>query len=217
MVPADPAPTGSGRPPRVHPAPAWVVAGAPGAGKSTVAARLLALVDAAGGCVPARLDKDTMYGGFVGATLAAGGRADGEREGPWYDAHVKVHEYRGMTAVARQLRQAGTPVLLDAPFTGQIRDPEQWDRWVVELGGQPVRLLWVHCTPALLRERLSRRGRPQDGGKLADFDAWTARMRPDEPPPVAHVAVDATADEAELATVLQRLRADDGAATNLGA
>jgi predicted kinase len=191
-----------------EPPAAWVVAGAPGAGKSTVARLLLASVRP----VPALLDKDTMFGSFVAAILAASGRAAGEREGPWYDEHIKVHEYGGMAATAREIRSCGCPVLLVAPFTEQIHDSGRWQSMVAALGGGVVRLVWVRTDADTVRQRLMQRASERDSAKLAAFGQFAARMQLDDEPSAPHFTVDnrlsAPADlQAQVSALLASLAA----------
>ena len=189
-----------------RPGVVWVVTGPPGAGKSTLADVLARLADPP----PAVLDKDTLFSGFVGEVLGAHGRDHGEREGAWYDAHVKVHEYAGMAAAAAQVRAHGCPVVLVAPYTSQIRDAVAWRALVDAVGGDPVRLLWVRSDAETLRRRIVGRGRSRDTGKLAAFDAFVARIRPEVPPAVPHVEIDARDGAEPLAAQVVRVLAAGG-------
>ncbi|WP_018351949.1 AAA family ATPase [Longispora albida] len=182
-------------------AEAFVVAGAPGAGKSTVAQLLLELLRP----VPALLDKDTLYGPFVAATLRAAGRDPGEREGPWYDEHVKPFEYGALAATAAEIRRHGCPVLLSAPFTGQIHNADQWAGFYEALGGGTVELIWVRSDEATLRERITARGHARDTGKLQRWESFLAGVRIGSVPPVPHHVIDTRIGAPALSTQIQDL------------
>ena len=164
----------------------WIVAGPPGSGKTTVAKLLAARLSPPG----ALLDKDSVYGGFVAAILRAAGRPVGEREGPWYDENIKLHEYEGLSATARDIRSSGCPVVLVAPYTDAIHDADTWAELVADLGGGEVHLVWIDVDVETLRTRMLTRESMRDGEKLRAFDAFVTRMRPGVPPVVPHVAVD---------------------------
>jgi predicted kinase len=179
----------------------WVVAGPPGAGKSTVARLLAAGLDPPG----ALLDKDTVYGSFVSATLAVAGQPEGLREGDWYDRHIKLHEYAGLAATVRDIRASGCPVVVVAPYTGPIHDRAQWSALVGEFGGPTVHLVWLDIDADTLRSRLVARGSRRDAAKLASYDAFVDRMRPGRPPAVPHHAIDARSELSPQLSPLIRL------------
>jgi hypothetical protein len=95
-----------------------------------------------------------------------------------------------MTAAAREIRSHGCPVLLSAPFTGQIHDPRRWRAWVQELGGSPVHLIWIRTDREALRDRLKNRGLERDARKLENFEEFADAVRAGEPPPVPHIELD---------------------------
>jgi predicted kinase len=145
-----------------------IVAGAPGVGKSTVAA--------------ASIDIDAVF----------------EPIAPLLDAQprelVRTAIYESLVAIAEASLRGGSHVVVCAPFTRERRDPRAWDRLVRRLSrrGAAAALVWLHAPPELVIERLAARGAGRDSEKLADPASWLREAEPEVPPVVPHIAVDAT-------------------------
>ena len=176
---------------------AVVVAGPPGAGKST-AARRLAVLAARRGRPLAMLDQDSMTGPLARVVTRQAGRPDA-LDDPRVRALLREPAYAALLAVAVDVLGGGAGCLLVAPFTAERREPLRWRALEERLraaGAGRVALVWVTCAPDVLLRRLRERGAPRDDAKLAD-PAWVRGLDLD-PPAVPHARVDSAAPPAEV-------------------
>ena len=107
-----------------------IVIGTAGSGKSTIAQRLARQHGAA------YLDKDAMSARFVEAALVAAGYDPGDRESnAFYRDTLLPLEYDSLLDVAGANLRIGRSVVIDAPFSPYLSDPD-----VHHLGRSAVRL-----------------------------------------------------------------------------
>ena len=144
-----------------------LVTGPPGAGKTTFAAARARRTGAL------RLGLDTVSEPIVRAALRALGRDPDDRDSPFYKATFRAPIYDALLAIAAENLAAGHPVVIDAPFTRELTQPDWPDRLAAELGC-PVHVCYLTAAPSVLRARLEARRNPRDAGKLADWDQHLA-------------------------------------------
>jgi predicted kinase len=148
-----------------------IVIGTAGSGKSTVAQHLAREHSAA------YLDKDAMSARFVEAALAVAGYDPGDRESnTFYLERILPLEYDSLLDVAGANLRLGRPVVIDAPFSPYLSDPDfitaarkrfQWPPGDVEV-------IRVRVSPTTLQQRLRERGLERDRWKLAHWDEYWA-------------------------------------------
>ncbi len=143
--------------------PAVLLAGGPGAGKSTVGRALAGRIGAA------LIDQDTVTGALVAVVAELVGVHDLDDirlAGPTRQAR-----YEAVLAVAEDNLRAGVPVVMVAPFTRERRDVDAWSalhRRLRAAGGSPL-LVWLRLEPETAARRLKARGTARDLAKARDL------------------------------------------------
>lgn len=109
---------------------------------------------------------------------------------------LRPARYDSLLAAATANIVLGRDVVIAAPFSREISSPPAWQRMVARWSSAgpssaPVNteLLYVQCPPALLRERLVRRGEPRDRLKIESGADLSSPA-----PVVEHHVVDGAAD-----------------------
>ncbi|CAB3808203.1 AAA family ATPase [Paraburkholderia fynbosensis] len=147
-----------------------------GTGKTTVAKKLIGPLMKASGTPFCLLDKDTLFGGYSAAAMAMLSGDPNDRDSPLFLQHLRDPEYRGLLDTARENLELGVSALVVAPLSREVRERRLFDRAWLGVGADvTLRVVWVHTSDEVARQRIVARANPNDAYKLAHWDEYRQR------------------------------------------
>jgi energy-coupling factor transporter ATP-binding protein EcfA2 len=152
------------------------ICGHAGAGKTTLAKRLIGPLISTTGSSFCLLDKDTLYGGYSAAAMGMLTGNPNDRDSPLFLQHLRDPEYRGLIDTARDNLVLGINALVIAPLSREVREGKLFDRAWLGVGDEvEIRVVWVHTSDETAHQRILERGDPNDAYKLEHWDEYRQR------------------------------------------
>lgn len=120
------------------------------------------------------LDKDTLITLSKHIFTAAGQPFD--RSSDFFEQYIRNPEYDCIVALALEALEYEDIVLINAPFTREIRNMEYILNLKDKLSEKNANLVavWVETSPEVVHERMIRRNSERDTWKLAHWDEYLA-------------------------------------------
>lgn len=120
------------------------------------------------------LDKDTLIPLSRQIFAAAGQPYD--RSSQFFEENIRDYEYDCIVALALEALDYDSIVLINAPFTREIRDMDYINRLKSKLAEKNAKLvtIWVQTSPEIVHERMIKRNSDRDTWKLAHWDEYIA-------------------------------------------
>jgi predicted kinase len=152
------------------------VCGHAGTGNTTLAKKLIGPLMQASGAPFCLLDKDTLYGGYSAAAMTMLTGDPNDRDSPLFLQHLRDPEYRGLLDTARDNLELGIGALVVGPLSREVRERRLFDHaWLGVDAQVALRVVWVHTSEELARQRIVARANPNDAYKLAHWDEYRQR------------------------------------------
>jgi tRNA uridine 5-carbamoylmethylation protein Kti12 len=118
------------------------------------------------------LDKDTLI--VLSHQIFKVANADVNRSSDFFEEHIRNYEYDATLALAMEALEYDDIVLINAPFTREIRDTSYIDNLKMQLKAKDARLtvVWVVTDVEVVKERMIQRNSPRDTWKLDHWDDY---------------------------------------------
>lgn len=144
------------------------------------------------------LDKDTLIGLSKNIFLVA--NEEYNRSSDFFEKYIRNEEYEVVVDLALEALDYASKVLINAPFTREIRDMEYMDQLRVKLAekGAELVVIWVETTPEVCHERMIKRNSDRDTWKLEHWDEYIAKCNFNQPTDIKELYVFKNSSEEEF-------------------
>lgn len=122
------------------------------------------------------LDKDTLIVLSKQIFVVAG--QEYNRSSDFFEENIRDYEYRCVEDLALEALEYADNVLINAPFTQEIRDRawvEQMEKRLAKHGAKLV-VVWVVTDPEVCHQRMIARNSDRDTWKLQNWDEYISRL-----------------------------------------
>lgn len=118
------------------------------------------------------LDKDTLI--VLSNRIFDVAGEECNRSSDFFESNIRNFEYEAIINIAMEALDYDDIVLINAPFTREIRSPEYMDQFRKRLAAKNARLeiIWVVTDPEICHQRMIRRNSSRDTWKLENWDQY---------------------------------------------
>ena len=147
------------------------VASPPACGKTRLSKRLANALDHV-----VYLDKDTLIPLSHQIFKVAGEECN--RSSDFFEEHIRNYEYDAILALGFEALRYADTVLINAPFTREIRDPEYIKGLREKLAEYDAKLcaIWIVTDVEVCKARMMKRNSDRDTWKMAHWDEYVKRI-----------------------------------------
>lgn len=154
------------------------------------------------------LDKDTLIGLSNQVFKVAG--EENNRSSQFFEDNIRNPEYEVVIDLAMEALDYCDTVLINAPFTREIRDLEYMDNFRKKLAEKDCKLvvIWIETDKEVCHQRMIERNSDRDTWKLANWDKYIAGCNFEKPQGIPELRVFKNSSTREFKESLEQLVKD---------
>lgn len=151
------------------------------------------------------LDKDTLI--VLSKQIFKVAGEEYNRSSDFFQREIRDYEYDCVLDLAMEAHEYNDTVLINAPFTDEIRDEEYIENLSSTLAQKGIKLvvIWVQTSVEVCKERMIKRASDRDAWKLEHWDEYIAKCNFNKPDHIKDLIIFENSSEEEFNESIKRV------------